>query len=335
MSEGKSSAEKQLTPAGWQGITVEIPNDWHISAISGDRKGGYMRFDDEMMPRLEVKWASEGSFVNLDEVVSKYLDDLQKGRKKEGAGEVKVDRKAKLLSKRKRRKQGLKCFRWEAKEAQGFGAAWTCRDCGRTMIAQVMCERDGRKDAEEEFAAAVLLGIEDHPKGDWLLWSAYGMDCRIPGDFELSGQKLMAGLIQHEFGKETEKLTIARWGMANVALKKRTLESWLGSEMGKSFRKHKAEPEVVEIRGHEAVEVRGGMLAGVQPLQRFYAHCTGKLYADTLIAKAWHCEPTNRIYYVETFVDRATSGLADQLVQRIECHPGSGAGEEVESADDE
>ena len=45
------------TTFGWAGITLSIPDSWEIAGISGDQKAGYLRLDDENMPRLELKWS--------------------------------------------------------------------------------------------------------------------------------------------------------------------------------------------------------------------------------------------------------------------------------------
>lgn len=322
MSRRETKSHGPLVLSGWQGVTVEAPENWNIGAISGDAKAGYVRYDDEEMPRLEIKWTAESGFVDLDKVVGKYLADIQKGRPKH-APEIKVDRDIKLVSKRKRKKPGLRCFHWQA-EGAGYGAAWVCKDCGRTMIAQVVATQDEAPEAARELAADVLLSIEDHPPDDWTLWSAYGFSCRVPSDFPLSGQRLMAGLIELEFEKDTETIKVARWGMANVALGKKTLQEWVGTEMGKALRRHHPDAEQVEIKGHEGLNIEGGWLPALHRLACFYRHCIGRMHADRLVARAWHCEPTNKLFYVETFVDRANTGLADEIVERIECHPGAG-----------
>jgi len=311
--------------AGWQGLTAEIPENWNIGAISGDNAAGYVRYDDERMPRLELKWSTPKGFIALDEVISKYLKDIQKGRKK-GAPEVTVDRDVKLLGKRKRKKAAVKCFAWKS-EVQGHGAAWTCADCGRTVIVQVMHEGDVPAEQAQEEAADIILGIEDHPRDGWAYWSAYGLSCQVPEDFSLTGQKLMAGLIELEFSRETERCKVARWGMANVALKKLSLMDWVGSEMGKELRKNDVERTEAPVKGHDGLHLLGGGAKGVQALQSFWAHCTGKLYADRVIGRVWHCEAQNKIFYVDTLVDREHADLADQIADRIECHPHTDSGD--------
>jgi len=326
MPNRKQSEEPTMVLRGWQGVTVAIPEEWNIGAISGDNTAGYARWDDDEMPRLEIKWASEKGFVDLNSVIDKYLKDLQKGRKKKDP-EIHIERDIKLPGKSKRKKAGVKCFHWKG-GVEGYGAAWICKECGRTMIAQVMVPPGQDEEEARDLAGSIMLGIEDHPRDGWVLWSAYGMDCWIPEDFKLSGQRLMAGLIEFSFEKETETIKVARWGMANVALKRKSLKEWTGGEMAKDFRKHAADAEESEVKGHEALDISGSNIAGVQLLHRFYFHCTGKLFADHFLAKAWHCEPTNSIHYVETYLDRENVGLVDEIVGRVECHPGCNDGAE-------
>jgi hypothetical protein len=324
MPKAPSSPEPIFALAGWQGMTIEMPEDWNLGSISGDPKGGYLRYDDDNMPRLEIKWSVETGFVDLNKVIDKYLREIEKGHKK-ASGEISIERDIKLISKRQRKKAGLKCFHWRA-DLQGYGAAWLCKDCGRTVIAQVMCPGDQDPEAAQELAASILLSIEDHPRDGWVTWSAYGFIARAPEDFHLSGQKLQAGLIEFEFDKDTEKLKLARWSMASIALKGRSLRQWADAELARTLRKQNAEIEPAEIMGHEALRITGGNIGGAQKLQRFAQHCAGKLYADRLIACLWHCEASNKIHYVETFVDRANVALVDDLVAHIACHPDADQG---------
>jgi hypothetical protein len=323
----RSKAAPKLVLAGWQGLTAEIPEDWQIGAISGDTKQGYVRYDDGTMPRLELKWATESGFVDIEKVVTKYLGDLQKGRKKDAPG-IEVEKDTKLLSRRKRKKGSLRCFRWTiAGEAEGYGAAWVCTDCGRTVIAQVSMPAGGNADEDEELASGILLSINDHPVEGWAYWSAYGFGAWVPEEFKLSGQKLMAGLIQFEFEADTEKLKIARWGMASMALRKKSLSDFIGFECAKTLRKNSVQLEEGEVKGHPGLNMTGSGPSGLPKLQSFVMHCRGKLYADRFIARAWHCEPGNKIVYIETFVDRSRATLADELADRIKCHSDDDGGE--------
>jgi hypothetical protein len=322
------SLSHNLALAGWQGLTVEIPDGWEIAAITNEPQGGYIRWDDGNMPRLEIKWSQQSGYVDLNRVIDKYLADIEKQQKKSGA-ELRIEREVSLISKRKRKRAGVKCFRWTGGTV-AHGAAWVCKDCGRTILAQVHTPLDERPESAQELAAAVLHSITDHPADGWSLWSAYGLACWTPEDFSISSQKLMAGLIEFELERKTERIKVARWGMAKLALKGRPLQEWLGSELAKQFRKHAVEePEEIEIKGHEGLSITGGNLVGAQKLQRFWEHCRGRLYADRFAARAWHCPDSNKLLYVEIFVDRDNAGLVDEIVARMECHS-SAAGQEGE-----
>lgn len=300
--------------AGWQGLSFRIPEDWNIGAIGGQKEEGYLRYDDGDMPRLEVKWADAGkSFVDLAKVVEKYLREMSKGKK----SKVEVSRDVKLASKRKLRgKKAPQFFSWKG-ETQGFGAAWFCPDCHKTVILQVM----GRlSEPVQEWAEQIITQVEDHPSGDWILWSAYGFDFETPKEFVLASQKLMAGLIEIGLQREAELLTVARWGMANVILRKLSLEEWGKKELAKRLKKFDTSFEQTTFRGHEAIIIEGRTTLPQEKLKSFVDHVRGKGFPDRVRALLWHCPDSNKIFYVEGVVDRENVQLVQDVADRIVCH---------------
>ncbi|MBU0608940.1 MAG: hypothetical protein KKI08_13730 [Armatimonadetes bacterium] len=299
---------------GWQGLTFTIPEDWNIGAIGGEKTQGYLRFDDADMPRLEVKWADAGTtFVDLDKVVEKYLREMSKGRK----NQTEVNRDIKLTSKRKLRgKKAPKFFAWKG-ETQGFGAAWFCPDCHKTVIVQVM----GRlTEPVQEMAEQVVVDLEDHPRDEWILWSAYGFDFYSPRDFTLATQKLMAGLIEIGLARDTEQLLAARWGMANVILRKQSLQEWGKKELAKRIKRFDTEFSETTHRGHEAVTIAGRTALPQEKLKSFVDHVRGKGFPDRVQALLWHCPESNKLFYVEGVLDRENVHLVQDVADRIECH---------------
>ena len=138
VSDAKRQQESpRLTTFGWQGVTVQAPEDWDVEALSGDSDQGYLRLVDTAMPRLEITWlrpelARKGT---VEASLDKYLETVQKQVEKEGRS-ITVERRVRLLSRRRKRKTALECFAWQGDE-QAYGAAWHCEDCGRTVLAQV------------------------------------------------------------------------------------------------------------------------------------------------------------------------------------------------------
>lgn len=298
---------------GWQGLALTLPDDWNIGAIGGAKTDGYLRFDDPDMPRLEIKWADAGNtFVDLNKVVDKYLREMSKGK-----GKAQVSRDVKLASKRKLRgKKGAQFFSWKG-DTQGFGAAWFCPDCHRTVILQVMGQLN---EPVQDLAEQILLEIEDHPKDEWILWSAYGFDFYSPKDFTLAGQKLMAGLIEISLAHDTELLSGTRWGMANVILRRRSLEDWGKGELAKRLKKFDAQYTPTKFRGHEAIQIEGRTVLPQEKVKSFIDHVRGKGFPDRVKALLWHCPESNKLFYVESIVDREHLQLVEDAAERIVCH---------------
>lgn len=310
----------------WQGVELLVPADWDIAAINGDRKQGYLRVDDgEKMPRVEVKWQESSGFVDIDGVVDKYLKEISKKRKKDEP-EIEVDRDVAVVSKRRMRKQALNCFAWQG-EVEGYGAAWFCEECERVMVVQVMSLED---EPGRDLAAEVIGNMHDHPEGDWLTWSTYGLRMQVPERFELSDQTLMAGRIEFHFADAGEEIVGARWGMANLALKDSSLRGWAESTVRDYHKGIKLSYGETTFRGHEAIEVTGYFSNPLRHVQSFVMHVMGKPYPEAVQGWAWFSQEENRLYYAGSLVDEDNRELAEQVAQRIACPEG-----DVEDADEE
>lgn len=309
----------------WEGVLVEVPAEWDIAAISGNRKQGYLRIDDEeKMPRVELKWQEESGFVDIEGVVDGYLKDLQKKKKNEP--EIEVDRDTSVVSKRQMGKQDLNCFSWSG-EVNGYGAAWYCPDCERVIVIQVMAKPEENGEA---LASAVIANVQDHPREGWVTWSTYGLQMQTPERFELSEQKLMAGLIQLQFESQGEEIVAGRWGMANVALSNSSLEKWAKKEVRQYHKGVRLSYEETQFRGHEAVLVTGYFSNPLRHLQSFVMHVMGKPYPEAVRGWVWHSEAENRIYYAAAMLDEDNMELAAEVARRVVCPEG-----DVDESDEE
>jgi len=301
---------------GWQGVVVTVPPEWDIAAISGDGDQGYMRLDDiENMPRVEIKWQKAKGFVDIDGVVDKYLTALGRKRKK-GEPEIEVDRDCAVVSRRRmRHKRDLNCFAWHG-ATDGFGAGWYCEECERVMVVQVLAlpDEDGLA-----LAGEVIGNLQDHPEDEWITWSTYGLQMQAPEHFTLSGQKLMAGLIELQFEDKGEQIIASRWGMANVALKDGSLRRWAQREIPPHHKGVKLSYEDTTFRGHPAVEVSGYFANPLRHVQAFAMHVVGKPYPEAVKGWVWHSQEENRIYYAGVLVDEDRLELAEQVARRIAC----------------
>ncbi len=313
MTEDKQPEEQVI---GWDGVTVQVPADWSLASVTADEKDGYLRADDGDMPRLEIKWASTPGFVNLTDTIDKYLATIAK-RAQRDKQELTVDRQAQVISKRKMHKESLDTFAWRAGQ-QAYSAVWVCKQCDRTVIAQVLGPLDDPKLLAT--AQQVLSTIKDHPTDGWVTWAAYGFLCRIPEDFALDRQEMFPGLIKLSFTRDSETITVGRWGMAEILLRDQSLDKWLETALGKELRRYDPQSEQQEFRGHPAVAFSGVRMALLAGVKGFVRHLGGKRAADKLVGYAWHCEQENKIFVVHALLDRANYDLANEIRDRVECH---------------
>lgn len=300
---------------GWQGLTLTVPADWTIGSVSGDRAEGYLRVDGPDTPRLEIRWSESKGPPELTRTVQRYLTSLQRDKKQPQP--VEVDPESRFISKRKVNKDDMRAFAWRGHGA-GYGVAWYCKECRRVVIAQALGRPD-EKDLEER-AARLLTGIEDHPRGDWVTWSLYDLHTEVPSDFLQAGVRLRAGLTELSFKRDTEKIVVARWGMAQIARRGQSLEAWARRQFMKQWQSFRPSSQPAAFRGDEALTVTGQSTQPFGLVVRLGRHVTRKDYADQLVAHIWHCETTNRLYVVYGVVDVLHRDVLAEVRDRTRCH---------------
>jgi hypothetical protein len=311
----QSSTSQSDQLIGWQGLTFTVPADWTVGAVSGDQTEGYLRIDGAELPRLEIRWSESKGAPDLTRTVQRYLRSLQRDKKQPQP--VEVDDDSRFLSKRKVGKDDMRAFAWRGKQA-GYGVAWYCKACSRVVIAQALGKPD-EKDLEDR-AVRLLSGIDDHPRGDWTTWALYDLHTEVPRGFEQAGVNLRAGLTELSFKRDTERVVVARWGMAEVARRGRPLDAWARQQFQKQWQAFRPTGAPTTFRGHEAVVVTGQSQQPFGLVVRLGRHMARKEHADQLVAHIWHCEPTNRLYVVYGFVDVTNRALVEEIRDRTRCH---------------
>ena len=64
-------------------MKFDVPADWSLAVVDGDRTNGYVRLDDEDIVRLELKWEKPKGRVVLSQIVDRYLQELYGSPEKE------------------------------------------------------------------------------------------------------------------------------------------------------------------------------------------------------------------------------------------------------------
>jgi len=303
-------AEDAFALFGWQGLTARVPADWTLGAIGGDHKSGYARLDDSNMPRLELKWSQ--AEVNLDRALDKYLAKLGK---KSRRSEIRIDERARVISRRSKPDKRLRGFSWRGRE-RGCGVIWRCNKCRRTVIAQVIMPQDERDDS---LARRILTSLEDHGRDGRATWALYGIQFEAPEEFRLEHQKLMAGYLELAFASgKRNKLRVCRWGMADVALAERDLQHWY--EVDQVRRRDVVwDCAPLAVKGHDGLRVHGHRRRFLHRPRRAAERLARLRIASDFDGRVWHCPESNRIYSVEA-VHHDNEQMMLDVAESLVCH---------------
>jgi hypothetical protein len=298
-------------PIGWQGIFARVPDDWKLGAVGGDGKSGYLRVDDERMPRLQIRWTA--SRIDLQKKREEYAKRLERGKRRRPTGLV-VDREAKVLSARSKPKKDLLGFAWRGPQC-GMGVLWNCEVCGRGLIAQVSWAPEERL---HDVARAVLGSIEDHDEGGWRAWALDGIAFLVPDTYQLGKWRWLTGYLEMNFQQGRRKLKVARWGMVPQLLGGASLSEW--------YRRHSAarrevrpRTQEVVLKGHDGVAAWGGVRGLGTMLRSLAVRAIRRQPVNQFAAVVWHCPESNRLYQVEA-VDSSDAATLDGVVESITCH---------------
>jgi len=304
-----SIAEK--TPIGWQGVFALLPSDWKLGAVGGGAKDGYLRIDDERMPRLQVKWVA--SHIDLAKKRAEYATRLAGGKRRRATG-IEVDTEARFLGGRAKPKKKLLTFAWRGPQC-GMGVLWNCEVCGRGLIAQVTWSPEERL---HDLAREVLSSLEDHDEGGWRVWALDGLGFAAPSDFELGKWRWLTGYLEFNLAHGRRTLKVARWGMISRILGKQGLSEWYKDQ---NWQRRDVSFDVrdMEIKGHDGIAM-WGEVAGLRPRARALAERALRRKPVTKFSGcAWRCPESNRIYLVET-LDAGEGRTLPAVVESLRCH---------------
>jgi hypothetical protein len=306
------SEEAQTTLIGWHGISAQVPADWMLAGVGGDRKSGYLRVDYGTMARLQVKWSRR--HIDLEKKRDEYIKRLRTGKRRRPSG-LEVTTDVKVLSRRAKPKKELLTFAWRGAHC-GMGVVWNCEVCGRAVIAQVSwpLEEEGREIAQE-----VLESLEDHGTGGWDAWGVDGLAFLAPTEYELEGWRRMTRYLELRLIRKEEKLKVARWGMVPLVLQHHSVPEWfeLTNQRRREVRWRRFEQEI--IKGHDGVAAWGQKKRIAGEARTWTARALRRRPVVEYEARAWHCPESNRLYAVEALHRGDNKDLAG-VVAALPCH---------------
>ena len=301
MTRGRREDRFQLF--AWHGMQLWMPEDWNPGALIGNMRSGYCRLDGETEVCAELKWESVRRPPPISKVVEHYL--------KTGFG----SRNKNLRPERVRRDTRLvnipdaecECFEYRA-GVDVIGLVARYAQSKRVYIAQAFCMPSG---PPRRILKRFLGSYRETPPDQPIIWSAFGMRCALPEEYELRMHTFKPGRMEMRFQSHGASAQALRVGLAEMLLRGQSLRDWLRKEpLAKSWRL-KVELNDTTFHAHPAVEVTGvhrRSLAGLITRSRVVRCLT------------WHCEPANAIYVAYWTGSRKAQDQFAAFANSFVCH---------------
>ena len=306
------------TTLGWGGITLELPEDWELSGLSGDDKSGYLRLEDAEMPRLELKWSeSKQKKPDLQRVLDDYFKLVRKNYKRKNTN-LHIQRNVNLIKDEEFFKdREVVFFNWKG-EFRASGVIFHCQACKRITIVQVMGHL---KENIKETTSRILSSVQDHPVGHATLWSAYQLNAEVPRRYRLDKHKLLSGYLLFSFVDGSRKVSIERYGVADVTLKEQDLEEWFRGRYAKAIRGYGFSIESSNGDAEERLTLIGEETRLIDRVPFGPALVIDKIMRrKTFAVNLWHCHHSNRIYVVQAIAKHDAARTAEEIAASIQCH---------------
>jgi hypothetical protein len=306
---------------GWQGITMEIPSTWELSALSGDYDNGYIRMDDESVPRMELKWSkSREKKLDLQKILDEYFKGMRK-RLGESADGLKIKRNIELIKNEEFFKdRDVVFYSWKT-EVRANGAIWYCKECRRIVVIQIM---GYLKESILNDTIRIIESVHDHPDGQVNLWSAYQLSMDIPRRYQLDKRKLMSGYLMFSFIDGSRILSVERFGLADVILRDADIQSWFRSYYAKNLRGYGFSFEEEPLLNNEydqKIKLSGQERRFIDRIPFSPLFVIDKiLRRKQVVAQFWQCKESNRIFVVMAMSKKGADELVSQVASSIKCH---------------
>jgi hypothetical protein len=220
---------------GWQGFSIEHPEDWAPVSLTGNRAEGYARIASPGRTCCQVRWKKIRQSGDLSAKIKPYFAKLQRDAKRA---------KQSFRSETEANDSGI-VYRWVG-AGQGRGALFFSESCSRVFFLEVV---GGRKDS----LLPVFGSVQDSfhsADGERELWSLYGLRLSLPKGLRVEMQRFHAGRTTLVFKARGARITAERWAFAEQLVQKHGLEPWARASLNLPKAKlHEAEQGLELSRG--------------------------------------------------------------------------------------
>jgi hypothetical protein len=207
----------------WQGWIISLPDGWNPMKLEGDFDAGYALIADVFRPRLGIRWGTPGRRFEPLAWAKRALVAEVGSLAADAAEACEADHW-----------KGALLFTEPELPGRDVWVAWG-NVSGRT-IELVHHVRDGELSKMEELRRNLA---DSQPTGE-LAWAVFDLSCRTPPDWRLDSMVLNAGDMRLTFMNERQRCSVRQLAVAQLALKRMSLDQWLTQEQRTHERNYRA-----------------------------------------------------------------------------------------------
>ena len=331
----KSVAAKPSTTThllGWQGVTLSIPENWNLTQFKGNSPKGQLRVDDEDAPRLEIRWETPTSTIDIEKSVDKLMTSLERAARKRREPFERAE-KPLVVAKSRKRKDRLTNFGWIGEPssfaAQSWGVSWQCPDCKRVVVAHILGRGEEKPERVRELAGRVLESLECHSEGGWQTWSVFDLRVEVPEAFRLERAKLVTGRLELDwvrgqtgghFGwsRRNERVQLTRFSLASTLMHNEDLSQWTQRVVKESDKKVRwGKLEATEVLGCDGLSTRGAWKDVRKVLIHQVLDALRKKAPSPPQLRVWHDAKTNKIFVLKSDVQPENAHIVDDILESL------------------
>jgi len=245
-------AEEVFNTLGWQGVLVDVPENWSVVGFYGDDKAGYFRIDSSIESVLEMRWNIKGKKEpDLKKSAHKFIDGIKKGLLKQNK-KMRFEREVKYIE-----GSDFLNFTWDSEEKHGRGIIFLCKETMRVIFAHLFFSRN---ECKAQIINKIFASIRDDQKNNKnVRYSFYGLDFQLPHGFKSHKPILMSAYLSLVFKRKFEKAVIEQRNLAGAILKNKDLSEWFKIDVALDFKAYNLKYEEIKINNFNAIKVHGGL----------------------------------------------------------------------------
>jgi len=294
MTDNKATLPKfQLI--GWQGLEIQMPEDWRLTFDIGDSLKGFIRFASQSS-NLEIKWETlkKRADFSIDAVSKNLINKIEKSVKKKNFKLLK--RQSASVSDHK----GV-YFHYRT-EQECYGLTWYCDKAEKLFILLHVFKPKEYRETKPIFEY-IVNSLKCHSLDEQALWSIHNFSLKTPSSFRLGKRKILLGHINlsllaekpRPFRVEKAEIFFQCWSLANVKFEDayNDPEKWFKKYYEKEFRKKFGkkmktdEFQSTTIREHAAKT----FTCTIKSFGLITSHTVTNIH-NTI----WYCPESNRMY---------------------------------------